>query len=400
MDPDRARIETAVRTLAAIDRPSASPGEREAAEWIAARLAELGCTPRVEEEPVHGGYWWPIGLLSALAAAGGLLARRGRRGTAATLAAASLAALWDDLDHRGRWFRRLFLRRRPTANVTAEAGDRDAERTVVLVAHHDAAHSGAIYNPALPRVLHRAFPTLYDRVSKSPPLLWLVVGGPLLVLAGALADHRRALTAGTVLSLGTAATMVDIGVRDVVPGANDNLTGVATLLELARLLRDEPLHGLRVVLVSAGAEESNSEGFQAWARRHLRALPRESTRVVCVDTVGSPTLAVPESEGMLRAYGYDDGLKDLASAAARELGIEVRRGLRFSFSSDAQIALHAGYRAILLGSIDALKAPANYHWPSDVPGNIEWDRVLDAVRLCEAMLRQLAAAGHAITARP
>src|SRR4051812_10029227 len=65
--------------LAAIDRLPCSEGEHEAAEWIAGRLRESGARVRIDEEPVHGGYFAPVGLLSALAAVGGLAARRGRR---------------------------------------------------------------------------------------------------------------------------------------------------------------------------------------------------------------------------------------------------------------------------------------------------------------------------------
>ncbi|HXO67023.1 MAG TPA: hypothetical protein VN863_03415, partial [Candidatus Dormibacteraeota bacterium] len=48
--PDRAELEEVVRRLEEIYRPSASEGEREAAEWIAWRLREAGCTVKVEEE--------------------------------------------------------------------------------------------------------------------------------------------------------------------------------------------------------------------------------------------------------------------------------------------------------------------------------------------------------------
>ncbi|MGA8723188.1 MAG: hypothetical protein WB557_34610, partial [Solirubrobacteraceae bacterium] len=66
----------AIRELAAMERPSASDGERRAAEFIADRLRALGCDATVEEERAHGGYWWPIGLVNALAAASGALTLR------------------------------------------------------------------------------------------------------------------------------------------------------------------------------------------------------------------------------------------------------------------------------------------------------------------------------------
>src|SRR3954469_5022575 len=134
----QAQLRADVEHLAAIERPSASPGEREAAEWIAGRLRSAGLDPQIEEERATGGFWWPVGLLNAVAlAAAALPWRRVRQ----ALAAAAVAALFDDIDHRRRGFRRL-LPKRPTYNVWAEAGDADARRTVVIVAHHDAAHSG------------------------------------------------------------------------------------------------------------------------------------------------------------------------------------------------------------------------------------------------------------------
>ena len=92
-----------IRELAAFDRPSASDGERRGAELIAERLRALGCRAEIEEERAHGGYWWPIGLVNAVAAAGGVLALRKRnvltRAIAAGVAGVGAAALWDDLGH-------------------------------------------------------------------------------------------------------------------------------------------------------------------------------------------------------------------------------------------------------------------------------------------------------------
>ena len=46
--------------LASFARPSASAGERRAAELIAQRLRERGCEVSIEQERAHGGYWWPL----------------------------------------------------------------------------------------------------------------------------------------------------------------------------------------------------------------------------------------------------------------------------------------------------------------------------------------------------
>jgi Zn-dependent M28 family amino/carboxypeptidase len=232
--------------------------------------------------------------------------------------------------------------------------------------------------------LKRRFPRGYDRLDRWPPLMWAVLAGPLLVALG----RRRA---GAVFSAGTIAAMADIGRSPVAPGANDNLSAVAAVLALARRLRDAPLSGTRVLLVSTGSEESNSEGMQAFGRRHFGELPRESTTFIALECLGSGHVTIAESEGFLVPHAYDAELKDLATACAGRLGIPVRRGLHIVFASDGQIALHAGYRTMIIGGTDELKLPANYHKPTDTPENIDHDGLAASVDVLEATVRALAA---------
>src|SRR5215212_5647296 len=91
---DRKLMEDAIRRLERIERPSTSPGEREAAEWIAAALAELGLQARVETERVHGTFMLPLALLNAIGIVASVVRPRlaGR-----LLAAAAGALLVDDL---------------------------------------------------------------------------------------------------------------------------------------------------------------------------------------------------------------------------------------------------------------------------------------------------------------
>jgi hypothetical protein len=355
--------------LSAIERPSASPGERRAAEWIAERLRAEGLHATVEEERAHPGFWWPIGLLNAIALAAAALPF-GR-----VVAAAAAAALVDDVDHRRRAFRRL-LPRRPTYNVTAVAGDPAAERTVVIVAHHDAAHGGMIFDTRGLEALARRFPSRFARVKRWPPVMWGVLIGPLLLALG----RRRA---GSIWTAGTIAAMADIGRTPVVPGANDNAAAVAALLQLARRRYD----GVRVLLVSTGSEEANADGMKEWGRRHFPSLSRETTSFVALETLGSGNLAIAEAEGFLVAHAYDAALKDLAERCADERGVPVWRGLVNSFMSDAIVPLHAGYPSMLLGALDDLRLPANYHKPWDTAEKLDYACVERAVDLLDALIR-------------
>jgi acetylornithine deacetylase/succinyl-diaminopimelate desuccinylase-like protein len=394
---DQTLWRTAIHELARIDRPSASEGERQAAEWIAARLRELGYGARVEREQAHGGYWWPLGLANAIAAAGGVVALRRPERVAQLLGALAGAVgagvVWDDVSGRELRFRRALLPHRPTWNVVAEAGDARAERTVVVVAHHDAAHSGLVFHPALSRIGPRLAPRMHERARHTLPIMHLVWGGPLLVLAGASLGRRWLARAGLSLSLGTVGAMLDIGLRDTVPGANDNLSAVAVVLALAERLRDSPVAGLRVVLVSTGSEESFSEGMHGFARRHFPELDPARTEVLCLECLGGPEMIVLEGEGMLVMRDYPAHLREELAAAAAEAGVPVARGLRTVAATDGLVSMRAGYPTVTLASIDHTKMPLNYHWPSDTPEALRWETVEAAIRVCQRFLQRRALAG-------
>jgi hypothetical protein len=385
-----AGLESTITALAALDRPPASDGEREAAEWIAERLSELGCDVRIEAEPAHGSYAWPLALLSAAGALTGLAALSGRRIVAIAGGALVAAAMADDVTGGPHVVRR-FLRRRTTHNVVAETGDRRSQRTLVVLAHHDAAQSGLIFNQSAQKRVWERFPALIDNTDTSIPLWWPVIAAPALISVGAALRRRRLIGVGLVISLGSVATFIDIARRPAVPGANDNLTAVAGLVALAGRLRERPVEGLRIMLVSCGAEEALQEGIRGFARRHFAFLPIGSTSFLNLETVGSPQLALLEGEGPLKMRDYPGGLRDLVADAAGAAGVPLRRGLRSRNSTDSAVPSRAGYPVATLISINAWKALSNYHWPSDTPENVDYDTLAAAVDVAEATIRALAA---------
>ena len=381
----RALIERVVRELAAYERPSAGAGERRAARWLAGELERAGAREvRVETERAHGGYWWPLGLLNAAVVAA---AATGRRVLGAVGGAIAAAAVYDDVGGGRLWFRRRLLPSRTTHNVVGEVGDPRAERTVVFIAHHDAAHSGLVFHPALPRLAMERAPRLHAKSNQSFPILLGVFLGPLLVACWGLTGLRALRGLGAFVATGAAAVMADIGARPVVAGANDNLSAVAVLVALADALTERPPDDTRVILLSTGSEESFMEGMQGFVARHAAALTTASTEFVCVECVGSPRLCVVEGEGMLRMRLYPEGSRETLAAAGERAGVRLDRGLRTVAATDALVALRAGYRTCTLGGVDETKFPANYHWPTDVPDNLTWESIEGAVEVCEAYVR-------------
>jgi putative aminopeptidase FrvX len=384
----RAQLRERIERLAALRRPPGSEGEAQAADVLAAELEGLGLRVRCEHERVHGTYWWPIGLPLGAAALTGWF---GGRGAAAAVGAAAAALNADDVRIGPRFTRRA-LPKRTTTNVIAEAGPEDAARTVLLVAHYDAAHTGLVFHPEAARAFGRRFPELYAKAMTTPPTMWGAVAFPALVALGALTGRARLRRAGAWLSAAYAAALADIAVRRVVPGANDNLSGVAALLSLAHAYAAEsPPGDTRVILLFTGAEESFMEGMVGFAKRNFAALDPATTTVFCLDTVGSPTLLALEGEGMLGIAEYPKDLIAVIHDCAEDLGIDVLKGLRFRNATDGVVALRAGYRTAMLGSADEFKVPTHYHWPTDTPDNVDYGTVADAARLCHAVIAREAA---------
>jgi len=385
----RSRLEE----LCSGERGSASEGERRAAEWLAGELREAGARDaRVEEEPeANGTFWWPIGLLAGAGALTGLAARRGGRAARAlaTLTGAAAAALIaDELPPGRRRFRRM-LPKRTAHHVLAELGPPEAERTIVLMGHHDAAHTAFFFNPAITEAVGEKAPWVFENNDTSPPLMWPTVAGPAVVAAGAALGSRKLTTLGTLISAGSAAFMAHIGGREVVPGANDNGTGCIAQIALARALAERPPENTRILFLST-SEEALCEGMGLFMERHAAEPPVDRTFFLCLDTVGSPNLLVLRGEGMLNLREYPAESLELLDSTADELGIEMPfRELRLRNATDGIFPLAAGYQCVSVASCNEWKNPSNYHWKTDTPDRIDYGTVADAIELSEAVIRKL-----------
>lgn len=393
-EPPEATLREVIEALAAIERPPCSEGERRAAEWLAARLRDAGAGEVALEEEPSWGPWPPtVTTLSALGTLGALAVLRGRRAAGGALAAGALLGILDEINNGPRVLRRRVRRERRTVNVVARVGDPDAARTLVVLGHHDAAQTGLLFDQTAVAAFHERFPRVIPRIKTQPPQWWGVLFGPLAAIAGALSGRRGPAVAGVAFGAGSAAVLGDMWRSPVVPGANDNLSAVGCLVALAEMLRERPLAGLRVWLVSAGAEETFQDGIRGFLASHEAELPRDSTWFLNLDTVGSPRLVMLEGEGPVRMEHFDEGFRERVWALAGRLGLRLERGFRARASTDAVIPHRAGYPTVNLTSVNDYHHLTHYHLLSDTPENLHWETVAEAARVAYAVADDLASAG-------
>jgi hypothetical protein len=369
-----------IQQLAAIERPSASSGERRAAEWIVDQLGESATPTRIEAEAAHGTHL-PFVLPSALALLAGLVRSRP---VAAAMAALATAAIVDEVGGHRRLVRRM-LARRETYNVVAEVGNPRGSRTVVFVSHHDAARAwagafGALVSAPPPRLLG----------GRPLPIAGTLAYAPLTVLLGVAGRVRALRRAGIALCTFIVVLFTDIARRAPVPGANDNASGVAALLGIARdLSGSRRPASLRVVLLSAGSEETMLEGMDAFLRRHRGELDPARTIVVCLDQLGWDRLLLRDSEGVLRRYRSRPEDVDLVLRAAHAAAVRVELARPFASPSDGLAARWAGLPTLFLSSAGANGGYPHYHRPSDILENVNLDTVVAARRLCAQLVAEL-----------
>jgi aminopeptidase YwaD len=72
------------------------------------------------------------------------------------------------------------------------------------------------------------------------------------------------------------------------PGADDNASGVAAIIEIARAWKAAGPSRRGVRLISFGAEEQLSVGSATYVRRHWREIKRSAATMINLDSIGSP----------------------------------------------------------------------------------------------------------------
>lgn len=372
-----------VEALAARDRRSASPGELDSARWCAERLRAAGA---VDVELVPYRYQHSFGHAHALHFAAATLGRL----------PAVAALLGFELDYSGRAqpSRRLL----PTgegANVVARLPATDAgripaplsplsahrseaagraPRTLVLVAHHDAAHTGLMWHPRLAEPGARS--------DGRPPFSLL----PELAMAAmALGPRRLRWTARAVLALATALSL-QVARGATVPGASDNASGVAAAIALVERFVADPLPGVDVVCLLPGSEESGMGGMGAFMAREGVALDPRRTLVLGLDTLGAGEPIVLSAEGPLWRVDYAPEDLALADAGAARAGLPAPRRYRLGGWTDPVLARLAGLPAISLLSLRG-NVFSDYHRPTDTPDRVDWDSVAACLAIAEGTAR-------------
>jgi len=375
-------------------RLAGTDAERRAANRLAERLRESGRRAEVEPTYVHPQYALVHAAHCALGVAGSLIAIASPAvGFGLVLAAAT--SMYLDLNYRVYLLRRLFFRR-ASQNVVSRGKRPGLPARVVLTAHIDAAKTGLVFAEKRARRSARLaagngwfgpFRLLFWSLALLLPALGARMAG---VDSDAIAVLQLPPT--LVLLVG-AFLLVDIQMSAVVPGANDNASGVAAALAAAGELDAEEPENLDVWVVLPGAEECLQEGMRSFVRRHRKCLADKPTYFLNLDTVGSGGVRFNPGGGWVVTYPANPLLLELATTIAdaddEDEGRYDAKPLALGLAGDEMPPRLAGFASLAIGCTDEEGYAAGYHLPSDTPGAVDAKAVDRARGFTVELIRQL-----------
>jgi Peptidase family M28 len=378
-------IQHIMRTIGG--RASCSPEERQAAEYVAGQLTQLGVS-QVRLESFQGAistYWPPmiafgtalVGVLAAL-----LFNNRWAMVLGALLNTVAVWGFWTELDLNPNWLRRFTPTGASQNAIGVILPVQEVQCRTVICAHLDT---------------HRA------PVLASTPTWQRLFNILLLLTFLSMVLSAAAFTLGFLFNLGSIrwvglATMpllvfalaMSIQARGapVSPGANDNTSAVGVALALAEKLAAEPPAHTEVWLVFTGCEEVGAYGMFAFLDAHAEELGAE-TEYLVLEQVGTGSLQLVTAEGLvikrpIRSEALLLGRQ--AGAALPAIGLTEKVGEAYS---DALPAIKRGLVAFTITSAPAsIGEVSHWHQMSDTVEHIYPETLQQAFDLALEIVQQ------------
>lgn len=376
-------------------RGSASAQEHAAADYLAAQVRLLGLEP--VKEPFAGARSLPGRLLAHVfvAAIGAALFWVA---PLATLVLGAVALLSLVLEQTTRFV--LLSRpmvRAPSWNVSAAiAPARPPRRRILFCAHYDTQHSGFVWT--INRRLLRL--AIGSPLMLKPPMLPVVFTFSAQIVVGVVAIALgRSLWSSIVAALLLAsygvlsALFVQWASGRPVPGAADNASGVAAVLELADRWKRAPLgDDVEIVVLLPGCEESGMLGAAAWADRHCQELRAVPTVFLNIDGIGfgPPRFLGAEVPVAGLPIKSPQAIVGVCREVAAERGLAYAGPHALPGPTDGLAFLARGIAGATIVGFRAGGVLPHYHTMHDTSANMDFQAAREGVEFAWAVLSRFA----------
>jgi len=394
MNSQERYLEDITRLASIPNRGPATPGEKQAAEYVAGRMAELGLNPTTEPFTAipHFPICWVIHSVicvcsCALAFWHPFLA--------ALIMAIVTVSFVGDSSTRFYIIRRL-LPGSESRHVVGVLKAKVAPKKVIYVAAHlDAGQMGFSLNP------EKAEPTakfFKQYLGMQPPLLALIFYVEILNVLSALLVGFIGINyfTGAMLIVTGAIHFIPIVIftphefAKISPGANDNAAGVAIVLEMARRFKDNPLPNTEIRFLGDGCEESYMHGMTCFMEAHQHELDKKNTYFLIPESCGVGTPRVVTGEGVSWIERHSPELCKVLLDAAKELGYnDVEPIVLRTGGTDMSPPTVRGFKASGIIAMNENDYVPNYHWHGDVPENVQIETLKKVAAIFEAAIKKI-----------
>lgn len=252
-------------------------------------------------------------------------------------------------------------------NVVGRLLNKSAKQRIILVAHHDTARSGPLWNPQKVKNFRLNF-----LINIFLLILVLVILG-FKIIFPALLFLNYLLIPLVIFMLGQAVLLIFSGYRGaLVQGASDNASGVAVVLDLAQRLTAKPLKNFEVWFVLTGSEEVGAIGIDNFMKTNQDKLLEKTNSFINFDNLGAGQVNFFTGEGMIFLKKFTGTLIDAARQVTRQEGFDDIKENQYRLAyTDALVTANHNFPTLLLLAQDENGLIPHWHWPTDTVENID-----------------------------
>lgn len=268
----------------------------------------------------------------------------------------------------------------------------EIKRRVIVSAHLDSAYEFRLW---------RRFGTA------AVPLMGFAILGILIALGGSLARTIAYLggsenaTAYTVLGIVIAAFSPLVALflffqsDKAVPGAMDDMAGIAVLAGLGRSLDESRGSGgfypenTEVVLLATSSEEAGLRGAKRYAKRHLSELKKIPTWGLFLDCIYDERFLVVTSREAFTGAKHNPAVVQMAQDVAASHGWPIAKKAVPFGATDASAFSLKGVPATCLLCQDFSRLVPNYHTREDTPEHVRPEALSVTLQMVLEMIQRI-----------
>ena len=180
-------------------------------------------------------------------------------------------------------------------------------------------------------------------------------------------------------------------------GSIDNASGVAVLIELAKLIRKNPLERIDVIILWCGAEEWGLWGSKQYCIRHFEELDYDydlnKSYNINIDMVGS-YLGLVNKKGLFKKKELNQNLNPIIYATAKKMNINIKPVMNsfgggsdyMTFQSFAEKYKKNGFQ---IGFFNSKEDEIYIHSENDTSERCSAKTLNDCIKLCYDTIRSI-----------